>query len=248
MGILHRRFVRVAAVLAVGVTALAPRTSHALVVNFATPGAPGNLSSTSFTDSGVTARGWWSTSGNASSWLPANLYRRNQTNDHGFGVCNPSEAAAGPGGVDCPGPSGGGNINELDNLSEDELISLSLPAGFSWVSVSVSSVDSSETGTLWADSDLVFGAVGLIGDLGVVANFAAGGPIEFDISIPAAFSLTSHLVFEPDFKTGSEFDNDYLVWQAELTPVPLPAALPLFLSALVGLALLGRRQRKKAAA
>ncbi|MFQ5620156.1 MAG: VPLPA-CTERM sorting domain-containing protein, partial [Rhodospirillales bacterium] len=33
-----------------------------------------------------------------------------------------------------------------------------------------------------------------------------------------------------------------------VTPVPLPAALPLFLSALAGLALVGRRQRKKKAA
>ncbi len=237
----------VAAALAVGATALAPRTSHAALIDFATDGPVGNLLSPSFTDSGVTARGWWSSSGAAPPWSPANLYRRNQTNDHGFGVCNPSEAAAGPGGVDCPGPSGGGNINELDNLSEDELISLSLPAGFSWVSVGVSSVDGNETGTLWADSDLVFGAVGAIGDLGVVATFATP-PIEFDILIPAAFAFAPHLVFEPDFATGSATDNDYLVWRAELTAVPLPAALPLFLSALAGLALLGRRQRKKAAA
>ena len=46
----------VAAVLAVGATALAPRTSHALLIDFST-GTTGNLSSPSFTDSGVTARG-----------------------------------------------------------------------------------------------------------------------------------------------------------------------------------------------
>ncbi len=53
--------------------------------------------------------------------------------------------------------------------------------------------------------------------------------------------------------TGTVFDfkyNDrqFYISNLTVTPVPLPAALPLFLSALAGLALLGRRQRKKAAA
>ncbi len=53
--------------------------------------------------------------------------------------------------------------------------------------------------------------------------------------------------------TGTVFDfkyNDrqFYISNLTVTPVPLPAALPLFLSALAGLALLGRRQRKKVAA
>ncbi len=42
--------------------------------------------------------------------------------------------------------------------------------------------------------------------------------------------------------------NEFYIESVTFSPVPLPAALPLFLSALAGLALLGRRQRKKAAA
>ncbi len=41
---------------------------------------------------------------------------------------------------------------------------------------------------------------------------------------------------------------EFYIGSVTVSPVPLPAALPLFLSALAGLALLGRRQRKKAAA
>ncbi len=53
--------------------------------------------------------------------------------------------------------------------------------------------------------------------------------------------------------TGTTFDftyknTEFYIGSVTVTPVPLPAALPLFLSALAGLALLGRRQRKKAAA
>ena len=53
--------------------------------------------------------------------------------------------------------------------------------------------------------------------------------------------------------TGSTFDFTYnnqqfYIQNMTVTPVPLPAALPLFLSALAGLAFIGRRRRKKAAA
>ncbi len=41
---------------------------------------------------------------------------------------------------------------------------------------------------------------------------------------------------------------EFYIGSVTVNPVPLPAALPLVLSALAGLALLGRRQRKKAAA
>ncbi len=46
----------------------------------------------------------------------------------------------------------------------------------------------------------------------------------------------------------SFIDDQFYIASVTVNPVPLPAALPLFLSALAGLALLGRRRRKKAAA
>ena len=53
--------------------------------------------------------------------------------------------------------------------------------------------------------------------------------------------------------TGNTFDftyynTEFYIGGVTVTAVPLPAALPLFLSALAGLALLGRRQRKKVTA
>ena len=79
----------VATALAVGVTALAPRTSHAVLIDFATTGAAGDLGTSVFIDPGTGFRvdGYYMTTGGA--WAAANLYRRNQTNDRGFGVCNP---------------------------------------------------------------------------------------------------------------------------------------------------------------
>jgi hypothetical protein len=125
------------------------------------------------------------------NWDDANLYRRRQTNDNGLGVCNPNEAP-------CPGPSGGGDINELDNSGTPELIRLALPDGFTWTSVGLSSLDNNdgagpERGQLWADDDddlsNGFGSL--------VAQFEFEGTIEPDILIPMAFMSSPYLIFEP---------------------------------------------------
>ena len=77
------------------------------------------------------------------------------------------------------------------------------------------------------------------------------------IDITDASGLTTYqLPLAGEFTTpltGTTFDftwnyTEFYIGSVTVTPIPLPAALPLFLSALVGLALLGRRQRKKAAA
>ena len=75
------------------------------------------------------------------------------------------------------------------------------------------------------------------------------------VGIPYGWVLLSGLditgVTSIDFFVDENIANansDFALAYLNVTAVPLPAALPLFLSALAGLALLGRRQRKKAAA
>ena len=83
-------------------------------------------------------------------------------------------------------------------------------------------------------------------------NFDPGNLIDIRINDAIAGFTTFPLI--SNFTTplnGTTFDfkfNNEQFYISSLTAVPLPAALPLFLSALAGLALLGRRRRKKAAA
>ncbi|MCI0442817.1 hypothetical protein L0152_06320 [bacterium] len=149
-------------------------------------------------------------------WALTHLFRRNETNDHGFGVCSENEQP-------CPGPPGGGDINELDNDGDSELIVLQLPAGYEWVSVQVSSMDDAggtpERGILYADDDGVLNAPGgNVGDT-ILETFEGGGgnPVEPTFNIPAANANSPYLVFEPfDFTDEGSTNNDYLVYKATI--------------------------------
>ncbi len=67
-------------------------------------------------------------------------------------------------------------------------------------------------------------------------------------SIDPGLAATTLYAFSYIPILGAGTVNEFYIESVTFSPVPLPAALPLFLSALAGLALLGRRQRKKAAA
>jgi PEP-CTERM motif len=97
---------------------------------------------------GVT--GWYF---DGTGWQSSSLFRRKEApNDVGLGVCNPDEQP-------CPGPPGGGDVNELDNNGHPELIRLELGSDYDWVSVSLSSLDTNdgsnivERGILWGSND-----------------------------------------------------------------------------------------------
>ena len=239
--------------------------SQAASFDFST-GTLGDLGTNTFTDaSGVTADGfYW----DGSEWADANLYRRNQTDDQGFGVCSTPEGLATDGG--CLGGSGpndgGGDVNELSNQLAFEVIRLDKGNYAAWSELWVSSLDSSEVGTLYwggdgsidallagpnftymAGVDIFSASVeGNILDYVTAGGFNAsaqyvlftpGSPFVNGVEIGACISTVG--CYEPP--TGD--DNDYLVYKGAV--VPVPAAVWLFGSGLLGL--VGIARRKKAA-
>src|SRR4051794_11332262 len=87
----------------------------------------------------VTASAYYN---NGGTWTGTTLIGRNEgADDAGLGVCSPGESCN-------IGGSGGGDANELSQLTNNEAILLTLASGSSWVDLWVSSLDSGGTGGL----------------------------------------------------------------------------------------------------
>ena len=239
------------------VVGVAPAVASAapITINFGTDGPAGNTNHSTFTDTGtgtqntgLVVTGYYLNSSNV--WTAANLFRRDESpSDVGFGVCNPIE------GSSCGTGSSGGDINELDNSGQRELIRLTLPAGYTWVSVGVSSLDnnggtgSPEAGRLFADSDgTPSKTAGASGDT-LIQSFAStqtSNPNQ-QFTIPAGDASSPYLFFEP-FNPNGSTNNDFLINNAVIqavsvggqSAVPEPATLVLLGS---GLALAVRKRR-----
>lgn len=220
-------------------------TAHANTVSFV--GVVGSYGSSSTTIGLIQINGYYYDS-TTNTWKDANLFGRNQTNDHGIGVCNPVEVTG------CGTGNGGGDINELDNAGQKELIRLTLPTGYDWVSVQLSSLDKNdstipanwERGQIWADSNGVPNGASTIGD-SIICNFAPGGAFtcpylggsafEPSLGIPAGYANSHYLFFQPkDWLNGTNTNNDFLIMGAVIQPVPEPASLLFVGTGLVGLA------------
>lgn len=219
---------------------------HASADTFSFAGSGGNLGTASaiFIGSGggsMAVDGYYFNE--VAGWLPANLFQRDDNPaDHGLGVCSPADPTTAP---NC----GGGDSNELDDSGAAELIRLALPFGHEWVSLQLSSLDSTEAGVLWADLDgIPNSGPGSIGDFIVAAFQSDNINIEPILLVPAAFRTAPFLFFEArDHVSGESFDNDFLVMGAVTERVPEPASLTLLGLGLLGAGIAGRRRRSSTA-
>jgi hypothetical protein len=216
-----------------GLALALPVAAGAATFDFTSLGANNTLLGNTVVVNGVTASGF------ANNFqTPTPLWLRNQTNDHGLGVCSEGQQAC---------ATGGGDVNELDNANALEAILLERPVDTIWTSLWVSSLDSggtggSEEGTLaWGNS-----LAELLNPLNWL-NFgygAFGTAVEGDLlTLASAFDPTArYVLFFHGGVAGS--DNDYLVWRGAYTNslrVPEPGTLVLLG---VGLAMFGLRRRR----
>ncbi len=146
------------------------------------------------------------------------LWERNVTDDHGLGVWSNNE----------PNPiTGGGDVNELSNQLNNEVIRLTKPTGEQWTSLWVSSLDvngsgTGEKGTLyWSNSatpNLATLTTKFTFEYGDFPDNAEGNILSLS---PSGFDASAQYLFFIAGPNPSGTNNDYLVWKASTIPAQL---------------------------
>jgi len=234
--------------------------AHASFVDFANDptAAVGDTGSVSLTSDTITATAYSDPTNNNIWVTDANttLWRRNTvSSDNGLGVCSSVERDA----LSC---TNNGNYNELSQLDVNEAIGLTKAnATEKWTGLWVSSLDYSfvegvftpESGTLWWGNGTADAIIGGSDSFVFTYDVFGVGVFEgnlFDLLTPdqkTAIGGAPNLYFTPTGGVGD--DNDYLVWAAATdggefpSEVPVPAAVWLFGSGLLGLVGIARRRK-----
>ncbi len=161
---------------------------------------------------GVRADAFYMPSAGVYATTNTQLWQRNVSDDHGLGVSSNGE----------PNPAtSGGNVNELSNQVNAEVIRLTKADGDKWTALWVSSLDGggsggAEMGTLyWSNtanpnlSTLTTKFSFKYGDFG--PNTAEGNVLALN---PPGFDGTAKYVYFVAGPNVAGCDNDYLVWKA----------------------------------
>lgn len=176
----------------------------------------------------------------ATSYVATDLWLRNSYEDHGFGVCSEGVSSC---------TSGGGNVNELDNLGNDEVIRLTKGTD-NWSDVFVSSLDSSEVATIYWSNDAAANLNTLTTKVEVASGWLGAGVVEGSILAQlnaAAWDPSStYLYFRAGGSIATTTDNDYLVWG--VTAIPEPETYAMLLAGLGLMGFVARRRQRNAAA
>ena len=202
--------------------------AFAATITYTTP--IGNQATNTLTDAGtgLKAEGFHADFG-SSSLVAENLFIRNEpTVDVGLGICSTGET--------CGSGTGSGDFNEISNENVFEVLRLTLPAGWEWDSLSLSSLDRNDSTdtALWERGQLLYGS-NANPFLGVTPfqNFVGTANSLWTIDLTAISNAPYLFLVAFDWTEGNNTNNDYLLQEVVLqggrgdVPVPEPATLTL---------------------
>lgn len=182
---------------------------------------------------------------NAGVYATSRLWERNNpswSGDQGLGVCSEGDSKC---------VSGGGDVNELDNIGKDEVVRLTMNKVENWSNVFISSLDTKEMATVyWSNNPTAN-----LDTITTKTSFQAGvGPFSggkvLNSIMPqlttAGFDVSSKYLFFRAGGPGATTDNDYLVWG--VTMVPEPETYAMLMAGLGLMGVIARRRKQQSGA